>query len=174
MKQSLSQKIESHTIKPVTRAFILFLLAIFTSIGSAQAKWLRRMFSDPEKKMYTQATLPRMFPARAKRGKIRFLRGGEVKIGRKRTRLSPAARIRDSRNMRLNAHVLAGKKFHVMYTEDTMHQISDVWILSDLEVKRPSPQQQRDQILRSQGINPKSFDIDPLTPYHKLPKFPGN
>lgn len=150
--------------------FLAFLMFAGTSVAQAQRG---ETFGYPDRKLDTQSPLPRNFPSHAKRGKIRFLKGREVKIDRKRTRLSPGARIMDPRNIRLNAHALAGKHFQVLYTQDPMRQISDVWILSKLEMQRPSPQQKREQLLRSQGIDPDMFNIDPLTPYHKRPRYPG-
>lgn len=152
-----------------------FLLAILlcADISVAYAQRVGAFGYPSEQKLHKQSPLPRNFPPKARRGKLRFLKMREVKIGRRRTRLSPSARIMDPRNVRLNPHALAGKKFEVMYTQDSMRQIADVWILSRLEMQRPNPQEQREKFLRSQGVDPDMFNIDPLTPYHKRPRYPG-
>lgn len=169
-------KLAYHACIPFMRMYMygLLMLAVLMCLGSPMV-WAQRAesFDSPKKSLEMADAIPRNFPAHAKRGTIRFLTAPEVRINGKRSRLSPSSRIMDPRNMRLNAHLLKGKNFKVMYTQDTMRQLADVWILSKFEMQRPSMQKQREQYLRSQGINPKMFDIDPLTPYHKLPKYPA-
>lgn len=150
--------------------FLAFLMFAGTSVAQAQRG---ETFSYPDEQLRIQGSIPRTFPMHAKRGKIRFLKGREVKIGRRRVRLSPISRIKGPRNAHLDPNRLIGKSFQIMYTQDPMRQVSDVWILSKLEMQRPSPQQKREQLLRSQGIDPDMFNIDPLTPYHKRPRYPG-
>lgn len=158
----------------MVRQYAILALALFISTSTSVA-WSQRAepFGSPNQHRAAaiSSAVPRNFPAHAKRGRIKFLNAKEVKVNGRRSRLSPSSRIMDPRNMRLHAHILQGKNFHVMYTQDTMHQVADVWILSKLEMQRPSMQVQREQFLRSQGVNPKMFDIDPLTPYHKLPRY---
>lgn len=130
-------------------------------------------FDDPVVQKYV--ALPRNFPSFAEKGRIRFTNPPEVKMDGKPMLVSPAARIRDERNMSLHMSQLKGKAFDVMYVRDPMQQfVSDIWILTDTEKSRPTATEMQRELLRMQGKSggyvqqPK---IDPMTPFHKQPKY---
>lgn len=83
----------------------------------------------------------RNFPAKALRGKLVVQLPPDVLLNGQAARLSPGARIHDTRNMLVMSGGLVGQALVVNYLRDNHGLVHEVWILTPEEaaVKRPDP-----------------------------------
>ncbi len=78
--------------------------------------------------------LMRRFPRTALRGEIAFGAFPQIAVNGRGAQLAPGAKVRDASNLVALPGALAGHKFIVNYTVDTMGLVHDVWILRPDEV----------------------------------------
>ncbi len=81
-----------------------------------------------------QTTPVRNFPASALRGKLVVAaQPPDITMDGKAARLSPGARIRDTRNMLVMSGALVGQELTVNYTVEQLGLVHEVWILTEAE-----------------------------------------
>lgn len=85
------------------------------------------------------AQVQRPFPANALRGVITVTSPPDIVLNKDAARLSPGARIRDTRNMQVMSASIVDQKLLTHYTLDGNGQVSAVWILTDDEAKKLWP-----------------------------------
>ncbi|MFN0040378.1 MAG: hypothetical protein ACKVP2_12775 [Burkholderiales bacterium] len=85
------------------------------------------------------ASAMRNFPENARRGEITGQQYPALKIGDKVYRLAPGAKIYDRQNMIMIPTALPKKKLPVLYTIDFNGHLSNVWLLTDEELRRYEP-----------------------------------
>jgi hypothetical protein len=85
------------------------------------------------------AQVQRPFPANALRGVITVTSPPDITLNKEPARLSPGARIRDTRNMQVMSASIVDQKLLTHYTVDANGQVSAVWILTDDEAKKLWP-----------------------------------
>ena len=119
-------------------------------------------------------TLPRTFPAKALRGTLAVQAPPDVLLDGKADRLSPGARIRDTRNMLAMSGTLVGQTLVVNYLRDGTGLLHEVWLLTPEEAAEKRP-----------GANLTIFNFsfgsdaaapkrdDGKTPFNQLPVYPN-
>lgn len=83
--------------------------------------------------------LQRRFPRQALRGDLVFGAWPAVLLNGQPARLAPGSRVRDEANRVALPGALAGGRFLVHYTADSMGLLQDVWVLRPDEAARPWP-----------------------------------
>lgn len=114
----------------------------------------------------------RAFPAKALRGTLAVQTPPVVLLDGNADRLSPGARIRDSRNMLAMSGALVGQTLPVNYLRDGAGLIHEVWVLTPEEAaeKRPGATAGRNFSFGSDADSPKRDDGK--TPFNQLPVYP--
>ena len=82
------------------------------------------------------AQAQRVFQGNALRGELVVTQPPEARLNGKPVRLSPGARIRNTRNMIQLSGTLIGQTLPVHYTLDGAGELRDVWILTEAELAR--------------------------------------
>lgn len=115
----------------------------------------------------------RGFPAKALRGTLVVQAPPEVLLDGRADRLSPGARIRDTRNLLTLSASLVGHELNVNYVRDGAGLIHEVWILTPEEAaqKRPGRQEGRNFVFASDTDGVKRDDGK--TPFNQLPVYPN-
>ena len=90
-----------------------------------------------------QTPTVREFPAAAMRAEMTVQNHSEISLNDKPERLSPGARIFDTRNLLVLSSQLQGQRLNVNYLRDTGNQIERVWILNPEEAKQKRPGSER-------------------------------
>lgn len=118
-------------------------------------------------------TEPRSFPAKALRGTLVVQTPPDVLLDGHADRLSPGARIRDTRNLLAMSASLVGHELTVNYVRDGAGLIHEVWILSAEETreKRAGQGDGRNFQFASEADNAKRDDGK--TPFNQLPVYPS-
>jgi len=80
-----------------------------------------------------QETVLRTPPPDVKPGQLQITTPPQVVLDGKVDRLSPGARIRDTRNLMVRSATLAGQTVPVLYRREFGGQVHDVWILTPEE-----------------------------------------
>ncbi len=121
----------------------------------------------------SETAFERHFPPKAMRGRFTVTASPEVLLDGKADRLSPGARVRDVGNRVLLPASITGVRLPVNYVRDANGDLSEVWILSESEVKKVLP-----TMAAKRGFFGALFDTTPRqptddgnTPYDKLPKY---
>ena len=76
------------------------------------------------------AQIVREAPADVRPGRMTVVTPPDIAIDGQAARLSPGARIRDTRNMLLLSGSLAGQTVPVVYRRDASGQVNEVWLLT--------------------------------------------
>jgi len=120
----------------------------------------------------TAQTLPRQFPAAAKRGLLEVTLPPVVLINGRPERLAPGARIKGVNNLLIMSASLVGATVLVNYLRDGQGLIHEVWILSAEETleKRDGMEPVTNIVFGSDADKPKTDDGK--TPFNQLPKYP--
>ena len=156
----------------MNRCFSFALLPLLWAItASAQSQDSGIVLSAPENGVVTQPGGGRSFPANALRGYLRVLQGAEVMMDGQAARLSPGSRIRGTSNTLVMPGTLVGQEYIVNFTRDTLGNVHNVWLLTELEAKQKikTATPERNFIFASEGDKPKTDDGK--TPFNQLPKF---
>ena len=82
-----------------------------------------------------QGLAVRQFPAKALRGLMEVTAPPNIMLDYKPRRLSPGARIKDSKNLIVMSASLVGKELLVNYVADPQGMIHEVWILTPAEAQ---------------------------------------
>ncbi|WP_255435087.1 hypothetical protein [Rhodoferax sp. BLA1] len=83
-----------------------------------------------------QGLAKRDFPPKALRGLLEVTAPPNILLDRKPRRLSPGARIKDTKNLIVMSASLVGKELLVNYVADPQGLIHEVWILTPTEVQQ--------------------------------------
>jgi hypothetical protein len=87
-----------------------------------------------------QDPLPRHFSATTLRGELTVTSPPEVLLNGRASRLAPGVRIRGTNNLLLLSGALVGQRLTVHYTQDSLGQMLDVWLITATEAaRRPWP-----------------------------------
>lgn len=81
-------------------------------------------------------TLTREAPRDVVPGRLAITLPPEATLDGQPARLSPGARIRDTRNMLVLSGQLAGKETPVVYRRDALGLVHEVWLLTEAEYAR--------------------------------------
>lgn len=82
-----------------------------------------------------QGLAVRQFPAKALRGLMEVTAPPNILLDYKPRRLSPGARIKDTKNLIVMSASLVGKELLVNYVADSQGLIHEVWILTPAEAQ---------------------------------------
>jgi len=82
-----------------------------------------------------QGLAVREFPAKALRGLMEVTSPPNILLNYKPQRLSPGARIKDTKNLIVMSASLVGKELLVNYTTNPQGMVYEVWILTPAEAK---------------------------------------
>jgi hypothetical protein len=119
-------------------------------------------------------TLQRSFPAKALRGTLAVQAPPDVLLDGKADRLSPGARIRDTRNMLAMSGTLVGQTLVVNYLRDGAGLLHEVWLLTPSEAAEKRPGAHTGSIINfsfgSDATAPRRDDGK--TPFNQLPVYP--
>jgi len=115
----------------------------------------------------------RQFPAAALRGVLEVIAPPQVLINGQSERLSPGARIKAPNNLLVLSASLVGQRVVVNYLRDAQGMIHELWILngSEAQEKRAGMETRTNFVFGSDANQPKTDDGK--TPFHQLPRFPG-
>lgn len=83
-----------------------------------------------------QSLAVRQFPAKALRGMLEVTAPPNILLDYKPRRLSPGARIKDTKNLIVMSASLVGKELLVNYVADSQGLIHEVWILTPAEAQQ--------------------------------------
>jgi len=119
--------------------------------------------------------LQRAFPAQALRGKLVVQIPPEVLLDGKAERLSPGARIRDTRNMLAMSGALVGQTLVVNYLRDGAGLLHEVWILTPEEAAEKRAGAKSDSLFNFIFASdaPATKRDDGKTPFNQLPVYPN-
>ena len=120
----------------------------------------------------TAQTLPRQFPAAAKRGLLEVTLPPAVLINGRPERLAPGARIKGVNNLLVMSASLVGASVLVNYMRDPQGQIGEVWILSKEEAQEQRSGMETVRNFRFESDADKPKTDDGKTPFDQLPKYP--
>jgi hypothetical protein len=152
-------------------AFALFPPLMAASLmAAAQSQESSIVLNAPESTVINQDG-GRSFPANALRGYLRVVQGAEVIMDGKPARLSPGSRIRGTSNTLVMPGTLIGQEYIVNFTKDTLGNVHNVWLLTEIEVKQKikTATPERNFIFASEAEKPKTDDGK--TPFNQLPKY---
>jgi hypothetical protein len=113
----------------------------------------------------------RQFPPTAMRGVMEVVQGQQILIDSKSERLSPGARIRGPQNTLIMTGAIIGERFVVNFVRDAYNNISQVWILNELEARQKAnlATPATNVVFGSDAEKPKVDDGK--TPFNQLPKY---
>ena len=120
----------------------------------------------------TAQTLPRQFPAAAKRGLLEGTLPPAVLINGRPERLAPSARIKSVNNLLVMSASLVSASVLVNYMRDPQGQIGEVWILSKEEAQEQRSGMETVRNFRFESDADKPKTDDGKTPFDQLPKYP--
>ena len=116
------------------------------ALGLAAALCMSSWLAPAHAQTGTQANAPypvlqpnRHFNDKVQRGQVVILSTTEAKLNGKVERLAPGARVRDDRNMLVFPSNLIGQELTVNYVRDPSGLLHDMWILTSLEARQPTP-----------------------------------
>ena len=114
----------------------------------------------------------RQFPKTAARGVLTVMTPPEVAMDGKPDRLSPAVRIRDTRNVLVLSGAISGQPLVVNYVRDNIGLVQQVWILSAEEARQKMPGNDAGLLgnMRSMFESRPAVD-NGSTPYDQLPRY---
>ena len=120
-------------------------------------------------------TLPRTFPAKALRGTLAVQAPPDVLLDGKADRLSPGARIRDTRNMLAMSGTLAGQTLVVNYLRDGAGLVHEVWLLTPEEAAEKRAGASSGSLFNFSFASdaPATTRDDGKTPFNQLPVYPN-
>ncbi len=120
-------------------------------------------------------TLQRTFPAKALRGTLAVQAPPDILLDGKADRLSPGARIRDTRNMLAMSATLAGQTLVVNYLRDGAGLVHEVWVLTPEEAAEKRAGTNTGSLFNFSFASDASTTKrdDGKTPFNQLPVYPN-